>query len=382
MALVTGARDTKNIETTRIIRDVGDTILQLQPDKTPLLVLLNRIAKKPTISYKFEDYEDDLMATWTAINNANGYDENATSIVVDDGSVFAPNDILQVPRAKECMLVTAVSSNTLTVKRGFGETDAAALNDNDPVQNIGNAFEEGASAPAAKTTKKAAYYNFTQIFRTPVEHTGTLMAMRLYGGNVDYERAKAAVEHLVKIERAFWFGERKEDTSGTHPRRTTRGVLKHLTTNETDCGGNNFSESTYWLPFLEKVFQYGSDTKFLFASGALITELDKIAAGRLNLLRRDEGYGLTIREWETTHGRLFIIKNKLFTGAIYGKFGVVLDIDNPQKLVRYRYLEGRDTALRIGIQAKADDTQKDEYLTECGCQVMLEKCHGWIHNFA
>jgi hypothetical protein len=47
---------------------------------------------------------------------------------VDDGTIFAVNDLIQID--SEVMLVTAISSNTLTVTRGYFSTTAAThLND-------------------------------------------------------------------------------------------------------------------------------------------------------------------------------------------------------------------------------------------------------------
>jgi hypothetical protein len=46
----------------------------------------------------------------------------------------------------------------------------------------------------------------------------------------------------------------------------------------------------------------------------------------------------------------------------------------------YRPLRGRNTKLMVDIQAPDLDGSKDEYLTEAGWQVELEKVHGYIYG--
>lgn len=53
----------------------------------------------------------------------------ATSVVVDDGDNFSPMDIIEFEDGEQC-LVTSVSTNTLTVVRGWAGTTAAAQDDN------------------------------------------------------------------------------------------------------------------------------------------------------------------------------------------------------------------------------------------------------------
>ncbi len=58
-------------------------------------------------------------------------DTTTTSITVDDGSIFVVNDMLQVN--DEIMLITAISSNTLTVRRGHFSTTATTHSNNDAI---------------------------------------------------------------------------------------------------------------------------------------------------------------------------------------------------------------------------------------------------------
>jgi hypothetical protein len=49
--------------------------------------------------------------------------------------------------------------------------------------------------------------------------------------------------------------------------------------------------------------------------------------------------------------------------------------------LRYRYLDGRDTALLENRQNNDEDLIKHEYLTECGLELLQSKPHALIKNW-
>src|SRR5690554_1591058 len=119
--MITGTRDTGNILQAKKKIDMSNTIALLQPSATPLTSLLKQFKQntKPATNPKFSWMEDDLGARWDAVNNGAGYDNAATSIVVDNGNYFSAGDVVKVPRTGEVLIVTAVNNgtNTLTVTR-------------------------------------------------------------------------------------------------------------------------------------------------------------------------------------------------------------------------------------------------------------------------
>lgn len=366
-------KDTNTVLAARRVVDMSKNIALLEPDAAPLTVLLKNINSQKAINPKFEWLEAELGARWDAVNNGAGYDNAATDIVVDNDAYFSVGDIVKVPRTGECLIVTAITAatHTLTVIRGYGETAAAAIVDNDPLQIIGNANQEGAGKRAYKSTSETSVYNYTQIFKTTVSITGTLDASQLYGGkDRNWQRKIKGIEHLVDIERAFLFGERKEDTTGTHPKRTTRGLLKFLTQNIVDAGG----VMTEWEfeTFCQGIFRYGSKKKLLLASPTVVSVINTFAKNKLNMVPRDKTYGISIMQYLSAHGTLLIAKHNLLEGAVYGGYGIAID----PEYVTYRFLDGRDTKLRTDIHANDTDGFEDEYLTEAGLECKQPKAHG------
>ena len=379
--IVRAAESTENIPAARRVRDVSRRIHYLDPSAAPLTVLSKKARRQSTYNSKFEWIEKDLPARWDAVNNGAGYASGDTSIVVDHAAYFSVGDIVNVPRTGEKLRVTTVTpgTQTLVVVRSAGTTVAAALLDNDDLQIIGNAYAEGSLSGTEKSHIETYPFNYTQIIRTPFAVTGTEAASENYTGpDRPRLRAEKSIEHMIDIERTILFGERDIDTTSTdNPRRYTGGFLAFATSNIKDFGGvMTEAEVEDWC---EDLFHYtgGSDTRFIAAAPLPISVLDMLGVARLQLVPRSETLGLSVKQFVTSHGTLMITKHRLLedgytSGQGYG--GYMLAVD-PNKIA-YRFLRGRDTKLRMDIQAPDMDGFKDEYLTEVGWEVDNPQVHG------
>jgi hypothetical protein len=360
--IITGGRGTAGILAARRKLDVAEEIALLQPDAAPLTVILMRMGKQKTINPKFDVFEDDLLPRRDQINNGSGYTSGDTDVVVDNGSYWAVRDVVKNERTKEIYYITVVSSNTLTITRAWGETSAAAIVDGDWLIKLGNSSEEGATIPTVKSTLITDVYNYCQDFRTPVEVTDILANSELYGpADLDHQRKVRAIDHRVSIENAFFFGERKLDTSGTHPKRGTRGLEKWITTNvTTDTALTEIDFDS----FLEGAINpaHGPTGRVLFASPLIVSALSYWAKGSLIVTPKDKTYGITVLQYLSPHGTINIVKHPLLTGTTYGGFAFLCKMDN----LKYRYLQNMDTKLLRNRQANDATKETDEYETVCG----------------
>lgn len=386
--MIRARESTENIPANRRIRDVSKKIHQLDPDAAPFTLLLSKARKSTCADPKYEWIEKELAAKWSQVNNATGYAAGAVAIVVDHARYFSVGDIINVVRTGEKMRVTGVTvgTNTLDVARGVGSTAAAALLDNDDLQIIGNAYAEGSPLGLEKSHIEAYLFNFIQIFRHPFGVTGTQDATIGYmGKDKPRLRAEKAIEHKIDIERAALFGERNIDTTSTNnPRRYTGGALFFLVDNIKDAGGA-LTAGEVW-DWLQDVYMHtgGGDSRTLFASPKTITVLDQHALttgnARLQFVPSDRVFGMSVRQWMTSHGNFNVIKHRLLEnglgGSGYGGHNLLLD----PMAWGYRHLPGRDTQLRTDVQAPGDDAWTDEYLTECGFEITLSKTQGILKN--
>jgi len=144
------------------------------------------------------------------------------------------------------MLVTAVSSNTLTVVRGYGGTNAENLADNQDLRILGNAALEGDDAPAARFTNRVRKSNATQIFTAGVEVSGSQLAAQQHAiaDELDYQKQERLRELVRDLENCVINGTSPaSDTQGSSSvRRTMRGIIPSIETNIEDNAGDPLTE--------------------------------------------------------------------------------------------------------------------------------------------
>ena len=379
MAALTGQRTTGNVAASQRKIDVGKSILNLDPSETPYTVILKRtgdgMAKEKTVNSTFSWAEDQREMRWDTVNAVGGYTNSATSVVVATGTRFYANCLVKVPRTGETLRVTAVSTNTLTVVRGFSGSTAAALVDTDPLLVLGYAADEGSRAPAVRSENPSFVTNYTQIFKKTLGASGTWRSSdnETMPHDWDHQNSKAHVEHMIDIETAAVYGKPSEISSTDGPLRTTGGALHFLNQNATAVSGT-LSEAAFDTWCADKAFANGSDEKVLFASSFLISVLNGFSKAKLNTAIGQKKYGIAYTDYVTPFGTLSLVRHRLLEGAIYGKMGFVVDFKRGG--MKYRFLSGgkggsRDTHVLQNRQESDRDGQIDEIITEAGFQVGL-----------
>lgn len=231
-----------------LAEDVSDLIGLISPYETPLLDALGDPIREATSTHH-EWLEDELLPNKDAINDSTYTDPAAdTQFVVDNGGRFRVGDQIQVEGSEELMLVTAISTNTLTVVRGYASTTPEALADNKVINILGNAALEGADKPDVRFTNRVRCGNYTQIFTTAVEVSGTDMAASHLGlaDEMDYQKQERLRELLRDLENSVINGGQpasNPEGSGS-VRRSMKGIIKHLSTNVFHTGDSGFPSGT------------------------------------------------------------------------------------------------------------------------------------------
>lgn len=149
-----------------------------------------------------QPYSSKLIASANA-----AADNTATSITVDKGAVVEPSSVIMNTKTNEYMFVSAVSGNTLTVVRGFAESTAAKVTQNDELLYLGTAKKEGSLAPNPKYRRGVPRMNYSQIFRNGWGTTRTAEHIKFITGNKATENKEDAVSmHAQDIEMALLLG--------------------------------------------------------------------------------------------------------------------------------------------------------------------------------
>jgi len=211
-----------------LAEDVSDLIGIISPYETPLLDALGDPMRE-AMSTHHEWLEDELLPNKDAINDSTYTDPAAdTDFVVDNGSRFRVGDQIQVESSEELMLVTGISTNTLTVVRGYAGTTPEELADNQVINILGNLALEGADKPSARFTNRSRNGNYTQIFTATVEVSGTDMAASQLGlaDELDFQKQERLRELLRDLERFRSLQNRYNSVAATG-RRAAAGFIPH-----------------------------------------------------------------------------------------------------------------------------------------------------------
>jgi hypothetical protein len=264
-------------------------------------------------------------------------------------------------------------------------------------------FKEGSGTIPDTRKTVANYANYTQIFKTSLQVTGTMQGTTAFYGGPERARlrAKKAMQHASDIEWAVMFNQ--GGTEGTdwgvmdsseNPRRVFKGLGVGAASASvagwiaTYNGAYNtdmqlaYADGDYddMVAITEKLFDdtdAGSETKIVYGSKKWLTKFSKIfyEPGDNVVVSTQIGNlstkaGLRISSIRTAHGDLVIASHPFLRGP-YEDYAVILDPKN----IALCPLNSRDTKLRTNIQTPDLDGVMDEYLTEIGLKVMHENTH-------
>lgn len=391
MTAIQGLRGTGQFSTDFRPKNYRELFTLLEPNGTaPLQALLAMTQSESTNDPEFKNFRDELPSRVVTVNGA--ISSGATTAVVidaaDDEAFLIPGTILKNITSGEVLRLTSHDSgtHTMTVVRNIGGTSVVNIADDEPLMIIGYADQEGGTSPTAVSFDATVNSNYTQIFKTAVQVTGTLQKTYLRTGSKEQEQLTKALKlHMSDIERAFFFGIKSEVNGSTaSPTRYTGGLLTQIT-NVTDGSTNPYSagvgvirEQDFDKLLIESIFAYGSAEKVCFAGPRIMTNLQAIAKNRWQPTQVSGSYGVSMTRYSTFAGDLLVHLHPMFRqNDKLTSTMVILDLP----YLKYRYMEGRDTQLQRNIQGNDFDGVKHQYLTEAGLELTHSKVHAVVKNW-
>lgn len=400
MAALTVTRSfNQMVSDTTQVRDVSEQMVLLEPDASPLFVLTNKAKRKtPSIAPRFEWVEDNEVALWGQVSLSADTTSAITSILVSDGTLFAAGDIVAVPKAQssqsapEIFLVTAVSTNTLTISRGIGGSGADTITATGSLRIIGSAAKEDDNIEGQRYTAKTVQISYCQIFKTSVKVTHTAASTKQYGapsGERKYQLVKALIRHRSEIEAAGLWSRASESLSSPSSRWTTMGLLPRISTNKTDA--STTLSLTNFNTFSETAFRWGEKQKLFLCAPKIISALNFFSQNKLLTKVGDTVFGVKISRFDLALGEFMLANNFRMSTAEIGfpsggnSFAShAYSIDLPS--VAYRFLQGGgdnligDTKLYENVLPDGSTTRTDEYRTQGGWEIRHEKKHAWLND--
>lgn len=231
-----------------IAEDVSDIVGIISPVETHLLDAIGDPMREAKSTYH-EWLEDSLVPNKDAISDSSISDpDGETSFDVANGERFRIGDQIQTAGSEELMLVTGVSDDTITVVRGYAGTTPENIANGQVIHILGNAALEGDDKPEARFTNRIRCGNYTQIFTSSVEVSGTNIAASHLGvsNEMDYQKAERLRELIRDLENTVINGGQPSANpqgSGT-VRRSMKGIIQSIATNVFRTGDSGFPSGT------------------------------------------------------------------------------------------------------------------------------------------
>lgn len=393
MAAIQGMRGTGEFASDFRPKNYRELFTLLEPNgNAPLNAMLAMGSSEPTDDPQYHNFRDELPDRKLTVNGAVA-DTSTGTVTIDasDDNKFAVSGAIVVNSATgEVMHVTAdTTATTLTVTRNIGGTSHQIADDAE-LFVAGFAAAEGGTSPTAISFDATVASNFTQIFRTAFQVSNTLNSTYLRTGDkMDEAMTKALKLHMSDIERAMFFGKKHEASGSTNsPTRYTGGLLTTLTntvditTDFATYGGSNagtMTEEGFDDLLISTIFKFGSNQKIAFVGETVANHLQQYGKDRWQPTSVEGAYGVNLVRYGTFAGDLMVHLHPQFRQIPNMKNSMII-VDFPY--LTYRYLEGRDTQLLENRQANDADSQKHEYLTECGLELIQDKVHAYIKNWS
>ncbi|CAB4130706.1 Family of unknown function (DUF5309) [uncultured Caudovirales phage] len=201
-------------------------------NRTPLF---SRVPKLPVGSVEFRITNDNYRPSSTVLANGSTVTNSATSFVVADASTFLKGDLIQIEN--EVIRVTAdptISSNTLTVSRGYGGTTAASHVDTLAVYLIGNARLGNEINQTGISRLPAPVTQYCQTIQHPYQVGGSLNSTANYvsglGSPLQRDKMMGLQHAMDDFERSAYYGAGQAPTASLPP--AMKGLKNLIATNK------------------------------------------------------------------------------------------------------------------------------------------------------
>ena len=363
-----------------IAEDVSDLVSLASPYETALLDVLGDPAR-PARSTVHEWLEDSLLPNSSTINDSTYTNVlTDTTFVITHVNRFRVGDLIRIEGATEVMLVTIVDtgSSTLTVTRGYGASAASSLSNGAKVIILANAALEGADAAAARFTARSRRTNYTQIFSSTVEVSGSELAVKQLGvaDELNYQKQQRTRELLRDLENSVINGRAPPSSpeGSASVRRTMRGILSFVTTNVFVPSVSDFPEETALTEIqlnlaLREVWQGSAgQVDTIVCGGREKRMINNFLASSRRYTPQSDTFRDNVSVYESDFGVCRIVMSRWMPS------GVVLLLDSSR--IEVMPLSGRSFAYKP--LARTGDRESGQVVGEYTLELRNENAHGVI----
>lgn len=277
----------------------------------------------------------------------------ATSITVDSTTNFVVGDMLMNWRTAEVLRITDITSSTeLEVARGYtADGVGVAINNDDALYAIGNAFEQGSYRPVSRLLVVSRVQNNTQIFRNTwsLPHTAAVIKPIVGGDLISESKIDCGMFHSAAIEKALLWGQKTASLNNGNYMTTMNGIWNTLRTQASgnvDAAGST-TDYAELSALLDPVFDTitdgrSSNERVLFVGGTARNVINDIGrkSGQYQIVDGATNFGLQFQTFKTSRGTFRMIEHPMLnTNDHWKKCAFALDLPS----IKLLYLQGRKT---------------------------------------
>jgi hypothetical protein len=250
---------------------------------------------------------------------------------------------------------------------------------------LGNALEDGGTAPTAIWHEPNEVQNFAQLFSKTWSETETEMNTNTYGKeNMPQKAARKRKEFFREVDGALLFGRKASDVRNGQTRWRTGGIVEYMPAAATALDGTSrfidFSGAFDLETFrqnMEIAFRYGSDEKTAFVGGKFFTvlynNLEKFITANDGLSKK---WGWTVMDLETGHGILHLLRHPLLSeydtsGQAWAYDMIGVDLEYVDLMV----MKNMDVRIKSEVNDEDEHQRKDEIYAQLG----LRRTHPTAH---
>ena len=367
------------VELPEISEDVSDLVSVLSPTETPLLDLLGEPTRsvRSTLHEWIEESTAPVQANIQEINNGG----NVFTLGIDH-TLFRVGELCRVDPWNEVVRITAINTTTgaTTVQRDVEGRGEASVVEPATLVQLSAPTLEGAAASAARFGTRRRAQNFTQIFTSTVELSGSLLAVRSLGvrDEMEFQKSHRLRELLRSLEASVINGVASDSASvgnATSP-RSMRGIVSFIESNRI-----NASATGYFDPGALDEDRLNKALRALWNNGS--TNVDTIVVGgrekrAINAFisgnRKFTASTETYKDLVSTYESDFGVCRVVMSRHLPPRSALLLDSSRVEVLP----LAGR--SFHFKKLAPTGDSECGQVIGEYTLEVRNEAAHAFIYN--
>lgn len=357
--IITGVEGFGDINSDRLTTDKRSNFMYKVAKLAPFNAFLQWCPKGPKPQAEIVYWAETTYFPYLVLVKTAVVDTTTTTIDLGTAAGVAGvtvGDVLQNPVTRECMLVSAKSTTTITVIRSIGTTEGV-IADEQYLLNLGNVFGEGTGIPESKEQETEWKSNYIQQIKKSWKVTGRadrLGTEEAKGKGALYRqrRAEKVQEFLRELELTFWFGQSGVDSTAADSKRRTfmAGVEQYIRAADSRTYNINGTITT-WAEIEAISEQAWDDTDadmlWWFVSPRINSQLNSLAFNKLtDDALNSKKLGCTVKSLETSNGEIKLVRENWFKSDLAG-YGFLVD------KACFERIESKP-------QEVHDDTQDDE----------------------